>query len=114
MVTGNEKGFRISPLGALRRAGIGVAIAEVAYLVCWMGVDLGLIGGTFPVPLPQFGQAPPASLAGLILGMVWTAAFGGLAGLTADACLNLMDRPTPVLTGRQALARLLRVRNQTR
>ncbi|MFA7261892.1 MAG: hypothetical protein WC068_02620 [Caulobacter sp.] len=114
MATNNERGIRASPLGTLRRAGIGVATAEVAYLVCWMGVDLGLIGGASPVPLPQFGQAPPASLTGLILGMVWTAAFGALAGLIADACLNLMDRPTPFLANRQTFARLLRVRNHTR
>lgn len=116
MATNNENRPRVSPFGMLRRVGIGVAAAELAYLVYWMGMDLGLIGGATMIPLTPPGAAPPASLAGLMLGMVWTAAFGGLAGLIVNAGLILVGRPAsaPPPPTRYAFARSLVVRNQRR
>lgn len=105
---------RLSLLGKLRWASVGMATAEVIYLVGWMGVDLGLLEA------PAFGHAvggSPGSLRSLAAGMLGAAAPGIAAGLVTAFGVNLFD----IVTGRrvrrqsdQAFARSLCVRNHTR
>jgi hypothetical protein len=105
---------RLSLLGKLRWAGVGMATAEVIYLVGWMGVDLGLLEA------PAFGHTlggSPGSLQNLVDGMLGAAALGIAAGLVTAFVVTLSD----IAIGRkvcrqsgQAFARSLVVRNQTR
>lgn len=104
---------RISPPGILRRAGMGVAMTELIYLVCWMGVDLGLLDAPFVRAL----NASQGSLVVLVEGMVLVGVFGAAGGLLTALAVHLVR----VIVGRrvcrrtgQAFARSLVVRNQTR
>jgi hypothetical protein len=105
---------RVSLLGKLRWAGVGMATAEVIYLVGWMTVDLGLLEA------PSFGitfGGSTGSLRNLVDGMLWAAAFGIAGGLVTAFGATVVD----VLAGQrvcrqsgQAFARSLVVRNQIR
>lgn len=101
-------------LGKLRWAGVGMATAEVVYLVGWMGVDLGLLEAT-AFWRPAGGSLN--TLQGLMDGMLCAAAAGVAGGLMAGFVGSLLD----LATGRevcrqsgQAFARSLVVRNHTR
>lgn len=79
MAKTNTSEPRIDALGALRCAGMAVAMAEMVYLVFWIGLAFR-----------PGADGTLNSLAGLGRGMAWSALFGAVAGLTIATSFNLI------------------------
>jgi len=98
----------------LRRIGIGVALAELLFLLGWIALTLATIIGS-PHLDPILAIDAFGSMPALARGMAWAAAAGVAGGLTA---LCATGRPRtghrPTRGADQALARALVVRNHTR
>lgn len=104
------------PAGLFRRLGIGVASAELVFLVWWTGIDLGLVDRA-SLALPALGQTPLGSLTGLGLGMAWAAVIGLLVGLVTALSARLTGcviRARALRRADQDPARSLVERNQSR
>lgn len=92
----------------LRCIGLGLAMAQLVYLVLWISLVLGAPKGDSPI-LDFLGSQPLDSLGSLFAGMLWAAVFGGVGGVSAVVCFSLTRRAAD-----QALARSLVRRNQSR
>ncbi|MBI5940302.1 MAG: hypothetical protein HY859_07740 [Caulobacterales bacterium] len=77
--------------GLLRYLGIGVATAELAFLVVWLGLILGLLDGFAPY-LWSLSPILLDSLPALFTGMSAAAVLGAAAGLVAAAVHDLLRR----------------------
>jgi hypothetical protein len=102
------------PSGVLRRMGIGVALAELLFLLGWIALTLAAITSS-PHPDPILAIGAFGSMPTLARGMAWAAAIGMAGGLTA-LCATGIPRTghRPTRGADQALARALVVRNHTR
>lgn len=67
-------------LGALRLSVTGGLAAPAFYLLCWIGAQIPQIGPATHMYLKLFTAADLASGAALIQGLIWSAAFGLIAG----------------------------------
>ncbi len=80
---------RIPLLGTLRCAVVGLALAELVYLLAWVGLVAAAAGG-LPVSVSILDSHPLDSVESLGAGMVWAALFGSVSGLVTAATHDLV------------------------
>lgn len=102
MTTPPPSAEHLSWLSGLRAIAMGVATAEIGYLIAW--TCLYLLGAPTRIA-PDLRGASLGTVSSLGEGMAWAALVGALAGMVLVTALSLCATPSPAAgVGRKAAA----------
>lgn len=79
-------------VGVLRLAITGALAAAIFYVLCWLGALILPIGPASHMYLQLFTSADISSAAALIQGLIWSLAFGLIAGALIAILYNALAR----------------------
>ena len=77
-------------LGVLRLALTGAVAAALFYILCWVGAQTPSLGPATHMYLQLFTNAEISSATALVQGVLWSLAFGLIAGALIAAIYNAL------------------------